>query len=200
MRLRDTIGAILAILLAGSAHADESGGHFDYETAVEFGAHTIGDEEAEMGESETMFALRALGAPGALGRVGDGLTEVGGHAVVAGMVAGRGGGLSAGADVLVRRHASPDRAFDARLTVLAAVAGDDGLPPWMVLPGVGVLMGETVSIRLDGEISKKDIGGGYGYGAYAGVGFSGKSAAIASGVIAAIGLAVFGIAAYGASH
>jgi hypothetical protein len=185
-------GAILLLLLAGSAHADEA--HFDYEAAVEFGSHTIGDEEAQMGESETMFALRLLGAPGGLGRVGDGLTEVGGHAVVAGMVAGRGGGLSAGADMLARRHASADRAFDARVTVLAALVGDDGLPPWMVMPGVGVLMGETVSIRIDGEISKKDIGDGYGLGAYAGIGFSGKGAAIASGVIAAIGLSLFAIA------
>jgi hypothetical protein len=91
-------------------------------------------------------------------------------------------------------HASADRAFDARVTVLAALVGDDGLPPWMVMPGVGVLMGETVSIRIDGEISKKDIGDGYGLGAYAGIGFSGKGAAIASGVIAAIGLSLFAIA------
>jgi hypothetical protein len=186
--------AIVAVLLAGSAQADEPSGRFDYEAAVELGAHTIGDEEAQMGETAKMFALRLLGAPGGLGRVGDGLTEVGGHAVVAGMFADRGGGLSAGADVMVRRHASPDRAFDARLTLLAGVVGDDGQPPWMILPGVGAMIGETFSIRIEGEMSKKDIGEGYGFGAYAGVGFSGKGAAIASGVIAAVGLSLFAIA------
>lgn len=87
-----------------------------------------------------------------------------------------------------------EAAFDARLIVLAAIAGDDGHPPWMLSPGVGVMVGETFSIRIDGEVSKKDIGDGYGFGAYAGVGLSGKGAAIASGVIAAVGLSLFAIA------
>ena len=185
-----------AVLMAGSARADDAApGRFHYEAAAQVGVHTIGDDEAQLGESDRMFALRLLGAPGLLARVGDGQTEVGGHGVLAGMIADRGGGISAGADLMVRHLVWPGRAVEARLAVLAAVAGDDGLPPVMIMPGVGLTMAGTrsLTLRLDGELSKKDVGDGYGVGFYAGVGFDGKSAAIASGVIAGIGLAVFGI-------
>lgn len=195
MRRRIACAAAMApTLLAWYAQADEHP-RFDYEAAAELGAHTIGDEEVQMGEPAKVFALRVQGAPGGVFQVGDGQTDVGGHAVVAGMIADRGGGLSAGGDLLIRRHAPFDRAIEARVAVLAGLAGDDGHPPWMILPGVGLMLSESVGIRLDGEMSKKDLGGGYGYGAYAGASFAGKGAAIASGVIAGIGLALLGIAA-----
>jgi hypothetical protein len=64
MRRRIACAAAMApTLLAWYAQADEHP-RFDYEAAAELGAHTIGDEEVQMGEPAKMFALRVQGAPG----------------------------------------------------------------------------------------------------------------------------------------
>jgi hypothetical protein len=188
-------GVAFAASPAGSRAEPPREARLHFEAGLLAGAHTIGDEESA-GATEAMFGIRVLNAIGGIAPVGDGGIEMGGHLVLTATTADRGGGIALGADYLVRWQLAPELALDTRAALLKAVAGDDGNPPYVLAPGVGLTFGAdgSFSLRVDGELTRKDLGDGHGVGLFGGIAGSGRAAAITTVVVAAIGAAVFLIA------